>query len=612
MAAPNISTETRLQDFIHAIEQGRFVWVMRVLITLTVLLAIALAYLGWNFRGFSRPEAMDQAQIAREISRGHGWSTKLIRPLAIWQMEKNNKPGTHSEFFPDTYNAPLPPLVNSLAVKLSGDAMKFERLEIVPTAERLIVILSMFCFLGAAAINYFLLARLFDQRLALWATGLMLLSDLCWQFTLSGLPQMLMLLLFSAAMYALTRALQAHLRTAEAPPPPEELIPTEDGLVRIEPRSPTAAILGWLAAAGVFFGLMALSHALSLSIFLGAQGFALIYFRGSRALALAMLATFLLVYAPWLVRTYQVSGNLFGVAGYALFDTINGSTAARMRSIEGPITEEVAAYFFRPKLEHGIVDQFYRLAQNLGGSLLALGFFASLLHAFRRPETGAMRWAVLSMWGGAAMGMALLGVLGEPMVGANQMGVLFLPVMLGFGLAFALVLFGRLEISESALARLVFFSGVFLLNALPMIVTLLPERIAPHQFPPYFPPAINRLNAWTNDKEIIGTDMPWGVAWYADRKSLWIPNKLRDFMGMSDQGKLNGTLAGMFLTPISRNAPFVTSIYKGEYQEYAQLVFGNVNLPYFPFRETALLIGDLNYTFYSDTRRWEKAAPAEP
>ena len=37
---------------------------------------------------------------------------------------------------------------------------------------------------------------------------------------------------------------------------------------------------------------------------------------------------------------------------------------------------------------------------------------------------------------------------------------------------------------------------------------------------------------------------------------------------MSDYAKLPGTLAGLFMTTFSRNEPFYSSIYKGEYQDW--------------------------------------------
>ena len=221
------------------------------------------------------------------------------------------------------------------------------------------------------------------------------------------------------------------------------------------------------------------------------------------------------------------------------------------------------------------------------------------------------RWAVLSIWACATLGMAATGspsALGQPLA-ADQLTILFFPVMLGYGLAFVLVLFSRrVEGSIKPFMRLGLFTALFLISALPAIFTLLPHNVPPFQYPPYYEPAINKLALWTREDEIIGSDMPWAVAWYADRKSLWIPDKLRDFLALSDNGKLNGPLAGLFLTPITRNSPFYSTILspRGDYYDYLQLIFGRTDLPLFPFRQQLTLLGDLSYTFSSDSRRWEK------
>ena len=87
MAASSSSSD--VQGFIHSLEQGNLAPLIRGSVISVVIVAVALIYLGWKFHGFLAPEAMDQAQVAREISRGHGWSTQFIRPLAVWQIEKN-------------------------------------------------------------------------------------------------------------------------------------------------------------------------------------------------------------------------------------------------------------------------------------------------------------------------------------------------------------------------------------------------------------------------------------------------------------------------------------------------------------------------------------------
>ena len=621
MAAPSVSSESRVQSFIHALEQGRLAWIIRAILGVAIVLAIALICLGWKFRGFGDPVAMDQAQVAREIARGHGWSTQFLRPLAIGQIEKNlGSLPKDGENFPDTFNAPLPPLVNAVAIKVAGTKMEVGKGEYIAPAERLIVALSMVLFLASVAVEYFLLRRLFDARLAFWAAALTLVCDLCWQYTLSGLPQMLMLLLFNGALYALLRATEVNkdieILTGEA------LASTAAGGVTLEESraagARTSRAVFWLAVAGVLFGLLMLTHALAIWLFAGALVYVAVTFRRRGPVALVLLLAFALTYAPWIIRNYRVSGSAFGVARYALYDGLGGSTAYHMRSTSDAVFETVQLYFFRTKLQAGIVSSVENVGSGLG-NFIALGFFLCLLHVFRRPEVNAMRWGVLTIWIFAVVGMALIGTgaTGDP-VGPNQLQVLFLPIMLGFGLAYVLVLFSRREGNAGLLPRVVLFTILSLVSALPLIFTLLPRNVPPVQTS-YLQPAINVLNGWTSEHEVIASDMPWGVAWYADRKSLWLPAKFKDLLGMSDNAKLPGTLSGVFLTPISRNESFYNGIYRGEYADvedknpnigYPPLIFGRRDLPLFPFQQGYSILGDLSYTFYTDRVRWAQPGAA--
>ncbi len=239
-------------------------------------------------------------------------------------------------------------------------------------------------------------------------------------------------------------------------------------------------------------------------------------------------------------------------------------------------------------------------------------FSCACCTSFRRREVNALRWAVLLMWAAAVFGMALLGN-GDPSapVGANQIGVLFLPVMLGFGLAFVLVLFSRREGARGTAARSSFHRAVPGVGAAADLHPAAAQRAA-LPISALLRTGHQPAQGWTKPDEIIGSDMPWAVAWYADRKSLWIPNKFADFMGMSDYAKLPGPLAGLFLTTLSRNEPFYSSIYRGEYQDWQPLIFGRTDLPSFPFKEGILVLGDLSYTFYSDTKRWERPSADTP
>lgn len=559
-------------------------------VVLAATVALALAYLGllplvpWSFRGFARAEAIDQAQVSRELARGHGFSTRCLRPLEVWMLERHRGSAPRAgEPTPELFHAPLGPALNSLALRSFGDKTDYKQGEFIHPGERAIAILAMLCFAGAVGLNYLTLRRVFDDRLALLASGLVLLSDAFWQWTLTGLPQMLMLLLFSGALLALTRAISTRLGGA-----------------------PGRALV-WLALAGLLLGLITLAHGLGCWLFVGALVFVALHFRPRALAALALVVPFALVVGPWLARNYSASGNPFGLAGYALLDGVGGSTALRMRGLD-PLTAGVSPLYLRPKLMTGIVAQLGAgLGRTAGGGFLAVGFFLALLYPFRKPEAAALRWALAAMWLAAVFGMAFLGWEDNEALAPGNLHILFVPLMMAYGLTLVLVLFGRLPAGGAPLWRVALLVGIYALTALPMLTSLTTRPPSLVQYPPYLPPAIVRIGAWTDPAEITGSDIPWAVAWYADRSSLWIPNRQKDFLGMSDAGRLPGPLAGLFLTPQSRNAPLLSGIIKGEYAEWAPLLFGNIaGVKDFPFK-SGTPVGDPGMTFYSDRARWTEA-----
>jgi len=53
---------------------------------------------------------MDQAQIAREMARGHGFSTLMIRPAQVQQLQANGREINLSRVA-DTFHPPLQPAI---------------------------------------------------------------------------------------------------------------------------------------------------------------------------------------------------------------------------------------------------------------------------------------------------------------------------------------------------------------------------------------------------------------------------------------------------------------------------------------------------------------------
>jgi hypothetical protein len=605
-------SEIGIQEFVHRLEEGGMVkWVKLALLVSAICFMIGMWFFDVTipiisqapngFRGLSHEKAIEQAQIAREIMRGNGFSTKVIRPAALWQLEQHGR-DFPLDRTPDTYHAPLPPFINAWVFKgtdavnrllrsMSGQFPFLSRFiydetmtktGILFAYDKIIAFTQLVFFLLAVLVSYFTAIRLFDERLAVLGMGLLLLCQDFWDFAMSGLPQMLMLLLFSGGMHTLLRAIEA--KCAEQ-----------------SPRK-------WIVATGVLFSLLALTHGLTIWIFAGLMVFALIYFRPLGRDAAILLGIFALFYGPWMARNYAVCGSPVGIGWYSGLAEVRASESQVMRSMELPL-DDVTPRIYRRKIQAEILNQMSQIYNLLGKVLTAPIFFVALLHPFKRKETADLRWAILILWVFAVFGMAVFGLTEKSGVHANDLHVLFIPLMSFYGLGFLLVMWTRLEIRGEFFRRCL-LAGIYFISALPFLDNFL-DMIGPPkgrvQWPPYIPPYIAIMAEWTQPNEIIMSDMPWGVAWYADRKSLWLPMTLKAYIRLNDYNQLKGEIVGLYLTPVSGNAAFIAEISKGEYREWAAFIMRMANLKEFPLHAvTPMPMGD-ECVLYMDRARWIKS-----
>jgi hypothetical protein len=176
------------------------------------------------------------------------------------------------------------------------------------------------------------------------------------------------------------------------------------------------------------------------------------------------------------------------------------------------------------------------------------------------------------MWGGAVLGMAVYGMSEEQGFSANQFHLLFIPIMACYGFAFLLVQWNRLNI-EIPFSRAGFIGLLFLLSTYPMLYTMLLSNRKPQVvYPPYIPPYIAILRAWMKPNEILASDMPWAVAWYADRRCVWLPYTTTEFTDVSDYKTLGAPITGLYLTPISGSNNKYGDILRGEYRDWAPII----------------------------------------
>jgi len=104
------------QELIARLETTGFARRLRLLIVIVAGLLVFVAYNLRAYHNLNTLEAMDTAQVARNVSEGKGFSTKFVRPLSIYLVKKHNRstqgdPAQLKTNHPDLANPPVYPLV---------------------------------------------------------------------------------------------------------------------------------------------------------------------------------------------------------------------------------------------------------------------------------------------------------------------------------------------------------------------------------------------------------------------------------------------------------------------------------------------------------------------
>ncbi len=619
-----MASEVKAQELVHSLEHGRGRRWLVLLLIIAFALFQAVAHILINpmnrgggqaaiFVGLTHPKGMEQAVISRELARGHGFSTKVIKPAAIALTEKNKGADGFSSLLdpngptggniPDIYHAPLNPWINSCALftaarisdalslrvdeKGRNDFWTLQKGEYIHPADRIIAGVSVLFFLVAVWVSFLTARMLFDERLATITAVLMLVCNEFWRFSSSGLPQMLMLMLFSVAIYLSARGLAAR---------------------EIGDRT-----WPWHAAAGLAFGLLALAHPLTAFIFVGALIYTAVAFSPRGRDALVMLLVFLTCLSPWLVRNARVCGSPFGIAGQTRLVGPRGTESQIMRTLDKP-DDTVPAYFFRSKLQSQLLGQIGSLVGRLGKVVVAPLFFLALLHAFRKTETRSFRWGFLLMIGSGAIGMAFFGLADSSFqtdLDSNDLYPLFIPLTTAYGLALLLIMWSRVQVAGRDLASIrqinvAFHSLIIFVSSLSLVYVYTDPPKVPFVWPPYCPPALSDLDDWYSKDDIICSDMPWAVAWYSDRKSLWLPLTIADFNDLNEF-RFGGKITGLLVTPMTGFRGLLNDVGVGEFRDWRAFIMRDPRAATnfaLKVAHPIFLMGASHYLLFADRDRW--------
>jgi hypothetical protein len=505
-----------------------------------LLISIFILHTVFSFDGLTSRTGIDQAQVAREVARGNGLTTQFVRPVALQQLVENEKE-INLQQIPETYHSPLNILVYAGVLKMVGaDNFENHKMEVndkIYKLDRIIAITCATFFLTAIGINYLLISRVFDAKIASTVALIMIFSEYMWKITQAGLPQMLMLTLFSAAAYLAWRAVEA--QEAERKP----LVP---------------ALLS-----GFFFGLLALSHWMTLWIFIGYFIFACFYFRPRGVIAVGLAAIMLLFIAGPVIFNWTQTGEAKGTAFHAIHGA-GGAADSAMRQVDSP---DFNVKGLLARTAQSTLLQISNVHNYLGGLILAPAFFLCLAHPFKRSSIAIFRWNILIMWIFASIGMGIYG-LTESQLEPNQLHLLFAPLMCGYGVALISIIWSRCPLSQQsgALGNL-HIAIILLITAAPLLLhikQLSENRRALTSIDGVHAYSLNGLlNKVTDPEDIIVSDQPWAVAWYADRHAIWIPQSYGDFTKIEAIAEKSSPIAGIHISSMSyRGDDIRTSLYR--------------------------------------------------
>lgn len=562
--------ESRVQDLIYNVDVGLGSYFMKAGLYVTMVLAIMSLYWISEFWGLKDADAMDQAQIARQLMEGNGFTTKYIRPAAVWMLEEHGvDPSTVMLEQPDLVHPPVYPWILARVFSLIGDVSPATtQVRVFLPEQWAIVPLGNLCTLLTGLVIFLLARRFFEPRIAVLSTTLFFVSEVVWANSISGLG------ISMAGLFAIL-SVYGSLVTAE----------------KVSAKVPRREWMAPLILTGICITLAFLTRYAAGWILVTATislGF-LIPKRGWKCAA-RLAGVVLLLSSPWFIRNAVVSGSPFGFTPYL---ALNSGNETITHSFERQVVPSTEGWNQKLKLKwYTNFARFYETAlPSSGNGILAALFVSTFFFRFSRSQVHILRFGLLA----AMIGLLLVAPLfGEASLRAF---VIFWPLIILYGVSFFYILLDRLQF-ERPFMRNALIAVLIALTSLPLVLKLLPPR-AGYPYPPYYPSYITLITPMLTDDELLCTDMPWATAWYGRRSSVLLPTTIEEFYRINDIQK---RISGIYFTTLTRDLPYTRSLVTGPFSGWYQIFREMIPLG-FPLTE-AFFISNRDQLFLTDRPRW--------
>jgi 4-amino-4-deoxy-L-arabinose transferase-like glycosyltransferase len=555
-------------------EEGTGPRVMRYVLLLLVAAALTMLYGYRAQRNFASPEAMDAAQLGRNLAEGRGFKTQYVRPFSLYLLERRANdeaqallrtlPANRDQWLPeqreavdqilaraslreghyDVSNPPLYPLLLAGLMKVlpfdfnSSLDVKWVRFQ----PEVIITLFNQLLFVLALWLTFGLARHLFDDLVAWLTVAALLGSELLWRFSASGLSTMLLLVLFLGVTWCLVKLEQG----------------AEEGLWSQGRLALVAGLAGLLVGLGTMTRYSFAWLLIPVTVFIGA----FINTRRS-GLYLACLLSFAAVTSPWIKRNYDLTGTFFGTASYSVYEGTQSFPENRLeRSLE-PDFNRVEAGDIPDKLIKNLREILTHDLPLLGGSWFSAFFLVGLLVPFKSQALGRMRIFVLL----TLAVFALVQALGRThlsddtgQLNSDNLLVLASPLVFCCGAALFSTLLGQVRVTLPELRSLIL--GVVVLVLLsPFVLGVVFTRANPLAYPPYYPPKIRMTADWMGERELMMSDMPWAVAWYGHRPCVLLTlNSDHDFRAIHQRKPVQA----LYLTQLTLDGRFLSDWIRGD------------------------------------------------
>lgn len=492
-----------------------------------ILIAPLILYVYYRFRwaGLTQQDALEFAQMGRNLISGRGFSTYVLRPLL---MAANSDPFRQ----PEVLHGPLYPVMLALAFGIRG------------AKDSTVAMVSGALFLMSLPVIFSLGKRLFGPVAAGLAVAALVFNPVMLDYALSGLHVPLLMLLF-AALCTVIYDLHDRIR---------------DG----------REVRNLLIGSGVLTGLLYLTDPVLLWI-VPAVTWAVAWRPKGIALDRLMLfaGPLAIVCLPWMLRLGLTTGNpFFGGRGWEVLmysssypaDSLYRLSPAEVTGANGIVTILQKAFGNARTIVESVPAQ-------SGGWLLAF-VLPSLFFRLADAATARLRLMCIGVFA-----LLFVASLGFSLELPRFLSVA--PVLLVFALGFVGQMLGQAQLPR---ANSGFVIGVLALSVFfPFVSALVstdPVSIVGESA------SAKKLANIAGPKDVVLTDQPWTVAWFTDRPALLIPEteeKVEQFI--RDKQQVRWILLSSEARGLSPQWQSVYDLFHGWNALYLQQKATNQQLP---------------------------------